>query len=377
MASTQAIEKLTGSNYYTWKFKMQMILTREDLWAIVSGAEVAPGPEITITSDKGESSTSITTATATAAATALAVWTKNDQKALATICLAIGDSELIHVRMCRTSAEAWIKLQTTFVQKGLSRQIYLRRQLYTLKLSEGDTIQQHINRLGEIVEQLANVGIETTDSDIAMSLLASLPESYETFIMALESCSEAITSEFVKSRLLQEEARRNEGNEKTALVSAAKDKGKKWIPKRKGSSTYLSAQPSQSYSSSSQGSPSNECFHCGKPGHYRKDCRRLLSEKQRTNAKTDNTRATEQSSKAAMLSIVEPRQVIVENVEASGSNVGKVGNISNVDKSNQQNASNKATNEITYPASTALFGRMNPSTPTTESERWYIDSGAT
>ena len=35
---------------------------------------------------------------------------KSDQKALACICLAISDSESIHVQSCTTSAEAWKKL---------------------------------------------------------------------------------------------------------------------------------------------------------------------------------------------------------------------------------------------------------------------------
>jgi hypothetical protein len=65
------------------------------------------------------------------------------------------------------------------------------------------------------------------DSDIAMLLLASLPESYKIFIMALESRLEAITADFIKLQLLQEKACCNEGNKKMALMNAIKDKGKK------------------------------------------------------------------------------------------------------------------------------------------------------
>ena len=74
MTSTHSIEKLNGENFYTWRYKMQMILTREEVWTIVNGAETAPGPVIIVTDE--EAGTSTTTPVATAAAT----WIKNDQK---------------------------------------------------------------------------------------------------------------------------------------------------------------------------------------------------------------------------------------------------------------------------------------------------------
>ena len=75
--------------------------------------------------------------------------------------------------------------------------------------------------MADLIEQLAGIDVDITDDDIAMTLLASLPKSYEALIVMLGSRSDELTSEFVKSQLLQEEARQNEGmsNENAALLS--------------------------------------------------------------------------------------------------------------------------------------------------------------
>lgn len=62
------IEKLNSKNFYTWKFKMELVLTDCDLWSVVS-------------EQKTEVSDS--------------AWSKTDQRARANICLALGDDQLM------------------------------------------------------------------------------------------------------------------------------------------------------------------------------------------------------------------------------------------------------------------------------------------
>src|SRR4051794_21283689 len=98
-SSNITIEKLDGNNFHTWKLKMKMILIREDLWEIVNGETESPASS----SGKEKESTATTK-----------TWQKSDQKALATIFLAIADSQLTHIEDCMTSKEAWDKLQNTY-----------------------------------------------------------------------------------------------------------------------------------------------------------------------------------------------------------------------------------------------------------------------
>src|SRR5579862_5076644 len=112
-SSIHAIEKLDADNFHAWKFKMQMVLVDKELWDIVDGSETAP-PENQ--------------------ADQLKAWKGKDKKALATICLSIKDSELVHVRSCVTSKDAWAKLGEVHENKGLARRLYLRRALFSAQL---------------------------------------------------------------------------------------------------------------------------------------------------------------------------------------------------------------------------------------------------
>jgi hypothetical protein len=126
-------------------------------------------------------------------------------------------------------------------------------------MDENDTMQEHISKLDDTIRQLGGIGVNYPDDEVAMTLLDSLPESYSTLVVILESMSE-VTSEFVKTRILQEEARRKESttNENTAFFGKkseqnAKKKGRKWSTKT--------------------------CTHCTRLGHKHENCWILHPEK--------------------------------------------------------------------------------------------------
>ena len=76
-------------------------------------------------------------------------------------------------------------------------------------MAEDDTMQQHISTLDDIVRQLNTIGVNYPDDEIAMMLLDSLPESYDNLVITLEGMDD-ISSDYVKMRLLQEEARKKQ-----------------------------------------------------------------------------------------------------------------------------------------------------------------------
>src|SRR5215469_14554113 len=95
-SSIHSIDKLDGTNYHAWKYKIQMVLIDKDLWEVVDETEKKPEND-----NNGA-----------------AAWTKKDKKALATISLTIKDSELVHVRPCKSSSEAWKKLAEVTKRKA-------------------------------------------------------------------------------------------------------------------------------------------------------------------------------------------------------------------------------------------------------------------
>ena len=78
------IERLNNANYATWSIKIEMLLTRSELWGVVDGSEPKPG---------------------TTNADALAAWQLKDSKARSDIMLHCGERQLLWLKTLKTSTE--------------------------------------------------------------------------------------------------------------------------------------------------------------------------------------------------------------------------------------------------------------------------------
>ncbi|GMF64825.1 unnamed protein product [Phytophthora fragariaefolia] len=72
-------------------------------------------------------------------------------------------------------------------------------------MAEGDGVLEHINKIKTLAEQLDAVGAPVSEDDLEITLLASLNESYQFLITALESRADSLTWELVTARLLHED----------------------------------------------------------------------------------------------------------------------------------------------------------------------------
>lgn len=146
-----AVVPLNSSNYATWKVQCRMALVKEGLWNIVNGTEDEP------MGDDGQ----------------IAKFQTRKDRALATIVLAIEPSLLYLLEDPQDPTVVWQKLEDHFQKKTWANKLSLRRRLYSLKLCEGDPMQDHVKRMTEIFGELAVVGDEISDEDRVVHLLAS------------------------------------------------------------------------------------------------------------------------------------------------------------------------------------------------------------
>ena len=99
----------------------------------------------------------------------------------------------------------WKKLQDQFQKKTWANKLELRRKLYSLRLKDGESVQEHIKTMTEVFEALAVIGDPVTEEDRVVYLLASLPDSFNMLVTALEASSENVPKmEIVTERLLHE-----------------------------------------------------------------------------------------------------------------------------------------------------------------------------
>ena len=261
---------LKGSNYPTWKLQCRMILMRGGVWSIVNGTEVAPEP------GAGED--------------VLAKFAARRDSALAHVVLSVDPSLLYLLGDPDDPVAVWKKLSDQFQKKSWANKLQLRRRLYSLRLRDGESVQEHIRKLTELFEELAVVGDPMKEEDQVVHLLASLPESFNVLVTALEANADVPKMEVVTERLLHEERKHqdNAGSSSSKALSVSRQK--------KGP----------------------RCFHCGKPGHYRRDCRQLKAENEKSKPHSKNSKPVKNQASVGQHSNDESDALVVEQVLQAG-----------------------------------------------------------
>ncbi|CAH0715425.1 unnamed protein product, partial [Brenthis ino] len=189
------IEKLEGiSNWISWKFAIKMLLNLDGLYNCLEGTDTDP---------------------------------TRDARALARICLSIQPNLYQLVRDAKTASDAWKRLSDTFEDKGLYRRVLLLRQLHRIEFNNFSSMSDYIEGVMKLVAQLSDIGKVIDDAEIAEILLSGLPEDFNVLVSSLETASltKTLSSEVVRTRLLQEDHRRNNnGNTSENLAYAANNK---------------------------------------------------------------------------------------------------------------------------------------------------------
>ena len=201
-----------------------------------------------------------------------AEWEEMDETAASAIRLNLSDEVLnnINVEDCTTAEEIWKRLEELYMAKNLSNKLYLKKELYSLRMSESTDMLQHLSKFNSLISQLLQFKVTFDDEDKAILLLASLPSSYENLMTTLLYGKDTLKFEQVSGSLLSyNKTNKVASNESQALVTEnrGRNKGRMSRP-----------QNDKSRGRSKSRSKDYACYHCGKPGHMKKNCRVLKRE---------------------------------------------------------------------------------------------------
>lgn len=250
------IEKLDESNYDSWNLQLQSVLVHQELWPVTCGELPAP--------KEG------------ADEKAVLLWKAKDDKAKATIILSITPMQISHIKNCKSANEAWKCLQEVHRPKGPVRKVTLFKQLLGIRMNDGECVQQYVCKFTAVAEKLAEIGVCLQDDLFVIMLLASLPKSFESLVVALESRDELPNLTAVKIKLIEEGERRKtcqsehtEGSVQ-AFVAHANTNAKKNIFEHTKSNDSASTASTRKDNSKKS---NLKCYSCGKKGHFAAQCK--------------------------------------------------------------------------------------------------------
>jgi hypothetical protein len=98
-----------------------------------------------------------------------------------------------------TTKDLWNKLGKLYQSNTLVNKLFLRKNLYSTRMRDGDSVAGHLNAFNNVVSQLIIVEIKISDEDKYMSLLFSLPDSWDILAIAIGSNTTAFKFDEVVS----------------------------------------------------------------------------------------------------------------------------------------------------------------------------------
>jgi hypothetical protein len=116
-------------------------------------------------------------------------WDEMDARVLSTICLCLVDDVLFNIFSEKTTTDLWTKLESLYMTKSLTSIIYLKRQLYSLRMKEGTNVADHLNTFNTLIVQLTSMEVKFEDEDKAITLLCSFPESWDNLVTSISFIS--------------------------------------------------------------------------------------------------------------------------------------------------------------------------------------------
>ena len=117
---------------------------------------------------------------------AMQAWDQKNQEAWAKLQLAIKWDQLAHMTAEDTS-EIWTELKHIHQSTGFTMHIGLKRQLWKMKMKDGQRMASWISDVKGVVFQLSQIGDVVPDKDIILALTNGLPPSYNHFVLMLNS----------------------------------------------------------------------------------------------------------------------------------------------------------------------------------------------
>jgi len=156
---------VNGNDFQQWMYKLKLLLKEEQLYDVVFKSIPQPAAEPWV----------------------LAAWMDKDLKARRLINRTLANNQITRIQTAKSAKEVIERLQENYEPKGLAASFYHKKQIYMPKMEEGNSMQDHLNTVFDVVQCLATTGEIISERQVMLVILISLPSSYKIYSDILQN----------------------------------------------------------------------------------------------------------------------------------------------------------------------------------------------
>jgi hypothetical protein len=120
-------------------------------------------------------------------------------------------------------------LAKLYEKPSASNNVFLMKRLFNMKMSEGGSVEDHLNEFNTVTNQLSSVKVDFDDEVRALLILCSLPERWNGLVMAVSNSvfgSNTLKFDDVVGVILSEEMRWKSTGETSGNALNMENKGR-------------------------------------------------------------------------------------------------------------------------------------------------------
>ncbi|XP_021979424.1 uncharacterized protein LOC110875535 [Helianthus annuus] len=249
---------LTPTNYPVWAVKVKAIMDANGVWETVEPRALGAEPD-----------------------------EKKAKQALAFLFQAIPEEMVLQMASYTYPKQVWDGLKTRYLgvdRVRAARLATLRRELETMRMKEGEAVDDFVVKLNDIASKVRSLGYELEEVDLVKRLLDSMPKPFFQLVASIEQCFDLDTMLFDEAvgRLKAYEERmrsheEKEGEQGQLLMASEQKNGDGDGDRRYGRGRGRGRSSDRGGRGRGRGSGRGDksgiwCYDCGVFGHFCYEC---------------------------------------------------------------------------------------------------------
>ena len=248
------LERFDGGDFYRWQRKMFFLLTTLKVYYPIT----TPRPEL------GENAT-------LAQIREGQRWDQDDEICRGHILNAMSNTLFDAYHNVPTAKELWTQLQTRYMKEDAASKRFIITKFNSYKMIDSRSVMEQFNELKNILDHFTQYKLKMDEPIIVTTIIDKLPPSWKNVRNGLKHKKEDLTLEELGNHLQIEEDLRKESKDESFSKIHAVEEGES--SKKPSQDSRKRKHPSKSAKHAKDNKKKKgACFHCGKPGHFKKEC---------------------------------------------------------------------------------------------------------